>query len=65
MIFNFILANLVKWGERLDVNIYFKTYKLTLKRKKAKPRVNAKKSNNTALSQSALSEWNPGEEEVF
>ena len=49
MIFNFILANSAKWGERLDVTIYFKTYKLTLKRKKAKPRVNAKKVTTRLL----------------
>ena len=49
MIFNFILANSAKWGEMLDVNIH-KTNKvvLALKRKKAKARTNAKKSNNTA-----------------
>ena len=50
MIFNFIPANSAKWGEMLDVNIH-KTNKvvLALKRKKAKARTNAKKSNNTAL----------------
>ena len=50
MIFNFIPANSAKWGEILDVNIH-KTNKvvLALKRKKAKARTNAKKSNNTAL----------------
>ena len=52
MIFNFIPANLANWGEMLDVNIH-KTNKvnvvLALKRKKAKARTNAKKSNNTAL----------------
>ena len=39
-----------KWGEMLDVNIH-KTNKvvLALKRKKAKARTNAKKSNNTPL----------------
>ena len=31
------------------MNIYFKTYKLTLKRKKAKPRVNAKKVTTRLL----------------
>ena len=50
MIFNFIPKNSAKWGEMLDVNIQ-KTNKvvLALKRKKAKARNNAKKSNNTAL----------------
>ena len=50
MIFNFIPANSAKWGEMLDVNIH-KTNKvvLALKRKKAKARTNAKKSNNKAL----------------
>ena len=49
-IFNFIPANSAKWGEMLDVNIH-KTNKvvLALKRKKAKARINAKKSNTTAL----------------
>ena len=59
MIFNFIPANLAKWGEMLDVNIH-KTNKvvLALKRKKAKARTNAKKSNNTAYVR------NPGVENV-
>ena len=50
MIFNFIPANVAKWGEMLDVNIH-KTNKvvLALKRKNAKARTNAKKSSNTAL----------------
>ena len=49
-IFNFIPANSAKWGEMLDVIIH-KTNKvvLALKRKKAKARINAKKSNTTAL----------------
>ena len=59
MIFNFIPANSAKWGEMLDVNIH-KTNKvvLALKRKKAKARTNAKKSNNTAFVR------NPGVENV-
>ena len=50
MIFNFIPANSAKWGEILDVNIH-KTNKVVfaLKRKKAKARINAKKSNTRAL----------------
>ena len=45
MIFNFIPANSAKWGEMLDVNIHKTVNKvvLTLKRKKAKARTNAKK----------------------
>ena len=59
MIFNFIPKNSAKWGEMLDVNIH-KTNKvvLALKRKKAKARTNAKKSNNTAFVR------NPGVENV-
>ena len=59
MIFNFIPANSAKWGEMLDVNIH-ETNKvvLALKRKKAKARTNAKKSNNTAFVR------NPGMENV-
>ena len=59
MIFNFMPANSAKGGEMLDVNIH-KTNKvvLALKRKKAKARTNAKKSNNTA------SVRNPGVENV-
>ena len=58
MIFNFIPANSEKWGEMLDVNIH-KTSKvvLALKRKKAKARTNAKKSNNTALWMENVREW--------
>ena len=50
MVFNFIPANSAKCGEMLDVNIH-KADKvvLALKRKKAKARTNAKKSNNTDL----------------
>ena len=57
MIFNFIPANVTKWGEMLDMNIH-KTNKvvLALKRKNAKARTNAKKSNNTALHETR--EWN-------
>ena len=56
MIFNFMPVNSAKWGEMLDVNIH-KTNKvvLALKRKKAKARINAKKSNNTALRETR--EW--------
>ena len=63
MIFNFIPANSAKWGEMLDVNIH-KTNKvvLALKRKKVKARINAKKSNNTAL---PFFGWNPGVEHVL
>ena len=59
MIFNFIPANSSKRGEMLDVNI-LKTNKvvLALKRKKAKARTNAKKSNKTAFVR------NPGVENV-
>ena len=59
MVFNFITANSAKWGEMLDVNIH-KTNKvvLALKRKKAKARTNAKKSNNTAL-------WETGKRKTY
>ena len=43
MIFNFITENSAKWGEMLDVNIHKSINKLTLKRKTAKARINAKK----------------------
>ena len=46
----FIPANSAKCGEMLDVNIHeANKVVLALKRKKAKARTNAKKSNNTAL----------------
>ena len=59
IMFNFIPANSAKWGEMSDVNIH-KTNKvvLALKRKKAKARTNAKKSDNTAFVR------NPGVEKV-
>ena len=59
MIFNFIPANSAKRGEMLDVNV-LKTNKvvLALKRKKAKARTNAEKSNKTAFVR------NPGVENI-
>ena len=42
MIFNFIPANSAKSGEILGVNIHKTINKLTLKRKTAKARINAK-----------------------
>ena len=49
MIFNFIPANSAKLVEMMDMNIHKTTNELTLKRKTAKARVNAKKRDNTAL----------------
>ena len=63
MITNFIPANSAKWGEMLEVNIHKYLEKTnTLKEKKAKARINGKKSNSTG---SPVYAWNPGVEHMF